>query len=284
MTRCVMVRVAAILLVVAAAVLAAAWIALRLRRVPKRRRRRERSSLPVVLAHGMFGFDSLQVRGRKVEYFRGVSRALKRDGVEVHVPRLSTAGSVKSRSLELAAFVRSLDVPKVHLIAHSMGGLDARRAISKGGLAPSVASLVTVGAPHRGTPLAGAGAKILPARAARALRLDGVADLVPSVTARFNRNVRNVRGVDYCCVVGAPRGIVPTHLHPLLVPGFLWMRETIGANDGVVPSESQEWGEILAELDADHWAQVGWSTKSKRRFDAPGFYVDLVRELRSRNA
>lgn len=44
---------------------------------------------------------------------------------------------------------------RLNIIAHSMGGLDARYyAISWLGLAERVASLTTIGIPHLGTPLA----------------------------------------------------------------------------------------------------------------------------------
>ena len=42
----------------------------------------------------------------------------------------------------------------MHLIAHSMGGLDARHMIVREGMAERVASLTTVGTPHNGTPVA----------------------------------------------------------------------------------------------------------------------------------
>src|SRR5207249_8887306 len=45
----------------------------------------------------------------------------------------------------------------VNIVAHSMGGLDARYAISQLGLGGRVASLITIGTPHLGTPLADAG-------------------------------------------------------------------------------------------------------------------------------
>ena len=42
----------------------------------------------------------------------------------------------------------------VHLIGHSLGGLDSRFLISKLGMADRVLSLTTIGTPHHGTPLA----------------------------------------------------------------------------------------------------------------------------------
>jgi hypothetical protein len=45
-----------------------------------------------------------------------------------------------------------------------------------------------------------------------------------------------------------------------------------------VPVTSQHWGEVLAEIEADHWAQIGWS----RHFDAAAFFEQILRELRGR--
>jgi triacylglycerol lipase len=43
---------------------------------------------------------------------------------------------------------------KVHIIAHSMGGLDARHLISRLGYSDRVASLSTISTPHHGTRIA----------------------------------------------------------------------------------------------------------------------------------
>ncbi|HZY02105.1 MAG TPA: hypothetical protein VFF02_01300, partial [Anaeromyxobacteraceae bacterium] len=59
---------------------------------------------------------------------------------------------------------------------------------------------------------------------------------------------------------------------------WLYLKRRAGENDGVVPASSQRWGEVLAEIEADHWAQIGWS----RSFDAAEFYARLLRELRGR--
>ena len=51
-----------------------------------------------------------------------------------------------------------------------------------------------------------------------------------------------------------------------------------GRNDGVVPEASQAWGEVMARVEADHWAIVGWS----KGFDAPDFYRSILRDLATR--
>src|SRR5256885_2765355 len=162
----------AILLAVALATLVAAGLFAhkrrRLRRaIPARRAPRLRH--PVVLAHGVLGFDEIAVAGRRHRYFRNIADGLRTLGGEFHHPRVPATGGVKERADHLAELIRSLPEGRVNVIAHSMGGLDARYAISRLGLEGRVASLVTVGTPHLGTPLADLALKGIPAAAGRAL-------------------------------------------------------------------------------------------------------------------
>jgi len=87
-------------------------------------------------------------------YFRGVGPRLEKEGWRVVQARVPPLGPIEARARELAACIRAVEARKVHVLAHSMGGLDARYAIARLGLAGKVASLVTVGTPHRGTPVA----------------------------------------------------------------------------------------------------------------------------------
>ena len=66
--------------------------------------------------------------------------------------------------------------------------------------------------------------------------------------------------------------------HPLLWPTHKYISERVGDNDGMVPLASQRWGEVIKQIEADHWAQIGWSPG----FDALRFYEELLRELRDR--
>jgi triacylglycerol lipase len=254
----------------------------RRRRRPAAPRRPAEPRLPVVLAHGLFGFDEIAMGGARHAYFRGIPARLEESSWDVRLSRVPRAGSVEVRARELAAFVRSLDAPRVNVVAHSMGGLDARYAISRLGLSERVASLTTVGTPHRGTPLAdlgvGLSARVGLRRALEAagMRLDAFDDLTAARLEAFNVEVPDAPGVAYGCVVGAVRH--RRQVNPLLLPSYLYLRGRAGDNDGVVPAASQLWGNVLAQIEADHWAQIGWS----RRFDAGEFYAGLLRELRGR--
>ncbi len=264
-----------------AAVLLVVWLRARARRAFRPLRRRAPRH-PLVLAHGLLGFDELRVGGARADYFRGVSARLGRDGCAVHRCRVAPTASIAARASALAAFVNAIDARRVNLVAHSMGGLDARYAIARLGLDRKVASLVTIGTPHRGTPLADA-ATSLAARAGllfalRRVNVDVEAfhDLTTARMDDFNGAVPDSRGVHYACIVGAPER--KRDVSPILVPTFAWLRDAAGGNDGMVPAESQRWGDVIRVVPADHFAQIGWS----RRFDAAELYAELLAELRAR--
>ncbi|MBF5045857.1 thioesterase [Aggregicoccus sp. 17bor-14] len=273
-----------LLLVLVCAAFAARWALRRRRQVRAVRRAARPLRHPIVLAHGVLGFDALELGGKRHEYFRGIPAHLRTLGCDVHLVQVPPVGSVAERAEALSRAVRSLDAERVHIIAHSMGGLDARYAISRLGLASRVASLTTIGTPHHGTPLADLGTDLLGEklglrRLAGALRV-GTDAFYALTTARmlaFNAEVPDVRGVAYGSYVAAFES-ASRALHPLLAPGYLYLSRRAGPNDGLVPASSQRWGEVLGTVEADHWAQVGWGS----RFDAPALYAALFAQLQQR--
>jgi len=268
-----------------ALLVAGAWLIWRrrerrtLQRVACRAERRPvRPRYPVVLAHGLFGFDEIAIGKVRQAYFRGVPARLERSGCVVNMARVARSRGIAARAQDLDSFVRGLDGHKVNIIAHSMGGLDARYAIARLGLGERVASLTTVGTPHRGTPLADMGARLAVGRLLQPLGVwpEAIDDLTVGNMERFNTEVKDLPGVAYGSVVGVTQS--KRKMNPLLVPGYLYLKRRHGENDGIVPSASQEWGEVLDRIEADHWAQIGWSL----HFDAAEFYAGLMRELRGR--
>lgn len=123
----------------------------------------------VILVPGFFAFSNLG----DMRYFLGVSRELERQlasrGVEadiVEVVTLPTA-SIRHRAAkvldEIHGIMERCDGP-IHVIGHSTGGLDARLAVAPTASLPTttdsnrayerVSTLITIAAPHFGTPLA----------------------------------------------------------------------------------------------------------------------------------
>ncbi|QXC56036.1 triacylglycerol lipase [Vibrio mimicus] len=107
---------------------------------------------PIVLVHGLFGFDSLA----GVEYFYGIPQSLTRDGAKVYVAQVSATNSTERRGEQLLAQVESLlaatGAKKVNLIGHSHGGPTVRYVAS---VRPDlVASVTSIGGVHKGSAVA----------------------------------------------------------------------------------------------------------------------------------
>ena len=107
---------------------------------------------PIVLAHGMLGFDSLL----GIDYWYGIPSALRRDGAQVYVTEVSQLNTSELRGEELLAQVEEIVAisgkPKVNLIGHSHGGPTIRYVA---GVRPDlIASVTSVGAPHKGSDVA----------------------------------------------------------------------------------------------------------------------------------
>lgn len=107
---------------------------------------------PIVLVHGLFGFDSFL----GVDYFYGIPQALQRDGARVFVAQVSAANSTEVRGEQLLAQVKNIlavtGASKVNLIGHSHGGPTIRYVA---GVAPHlVASATSVAGVNKGSRVA----------------------------------------------------------------------------------------------------------------------------------
>src|SRR5215470_4960520 len=108
---------------------------------------------PIVLAHGLAGFDQLF---GVVDYWFGIESALEDGGANVFVTSVAPLNTPQARGEELIDQIETIVAitgkPKVNLIGHSQGGIDVRYVAA---VRPDlVASVTTVGSPHKGADLA----------------------------------------------------------------------------------------------------------------------------------
>ena len=107
---------------------------------------------PIVLVHGVFGFDNIG----PVEYFYGIPSALRYDGARVYTVQVSAANSTEVRGEQLLTQVKQIlaatGAGKVNLMGHSHGGPTARYVAS---VRPDlVASVTSIGGVNKGSAVA----------------------------------------------------------------------------------------------------------------------------------
>jgi triacylglycerol lipase len=256
----------------------------------------------VVLAHGL---------GGSVESFDpAIVAALRADGFYVLRDAVPPADSVATRATALAfqldAFVEANQLDRVHIIAHSMGGLDSRYVLSTLHRGAKVASLTTLSTPHRGSPLADLALGIThslttsqqdailaiteflgPGVTSQQLHR-ALLDLAEAHADEFNDANLDVDGVAYRSYAGlstlfgvgnphaatecaAPGVTVPS---PSSLPGLLRLAGPIvGAglwlrpHDGVVPVDSSRWSGFQGCIPADHLDMTRAGAKAAAELD-----------------
>jgi triacylglycerol lipase len=239
----------------------------------------------VVFVHGFCGFDVLGLPnlGLSIRYFRKLAHSLKRFPVEAHFPALPPVGTSADRARALGQYVEKLEATSLHLVGHSMGGLDCRYFATHLDHARRVRSVTTVATPHRGSPLAdwvGSGRGAFPWVAGGVLQ-PGLTDLTTDACRRFNDAVIDRDDVHYSSYAGArPVGEMPPWFRP-------WTRlitRQAGENDSQVSVESARWGAFVKQVRADHLELAGWSLgapsrSDERPFDHIGLYHEIVDRL-----
>jgi len=197
---------------------------------------------------------------------------MRANGIEVITSSVPASASIEERALKLGQDIANKANGKsVNIIAHSMGGLDARYMISR--LQPEnveVLSLTTVASPHRGSAFAD-------------FLLEGIGDTyLPSIYKFFN---------DFGVSTGAFAQLTKKYMEEefnsktpddpnvryfsygaTFDPGF-WsaFRQTHavvfdkeGPNDGLVSVESAKWGTYKGTLvGVSHLDLINWTNRLK---------------------
>lgn len=107
---------------------------------------------PIVLAHGLFGFDKLL----GVDYWYKVPETLQKDGAKVYLTSVANSNSPEIRGEQLIEEIERVlaisGAEKVNLIGHSHGGPTTRYVASK--RPDLVASVTSISGVNKGTPVA----------------------------------------------------------------------------------------------------------------------------------
>ena len=230
----------------------------------------EGAIMNIVLASGFL--ISQRFLGR--DYFSDVQAHLEQAGHKVLPPLVPPLAKCEDRARVLAANIAGTfaDAP-VHIIAHSMGGLDGRMMIGRnfGGLGDPgrILSLTTLSTPHRGSPvadlLAGGGPGDLRGKfldvigrlgvdtgALHDLTVDATTTSIPDVVGTHP----HIRIRSY-----AASGRTPGfQTCALLKPTYDFVKAKTGEdNDGVVAVGSARYGDFQGPTwPCDHVQEVGY--------------------------
>ncbi len=263
-------------------------------RTQKKEENIKQNEYPIILAHGFarhdFLIDSLFTTlnlsiydfsfvSDRFHYFKGISSYLKKHGFDVYHSRVSWAANVKRRAKDLKEEVKRVlgetGKEKVHIIAHSMGGLDARYMIVNEKMADSVFSLTTIGTPHLGSVMADLvveqGIDKIIGLVGDFMNLEGINSLTTreclnfNIYANDNEVTNDVIYQVYYSEKDYDDVFVPFQ------PSWKLINEHEGNNDGLVCVTSQKWVKQLKfssrvkkirqkifPIDADHFDQIGW--------------------------
>ena len=252
---------------------------------------------PVVLMHG-FGIGASLRRGG---HLHNQAMHLRSRGVRAVAPNVSPYNTVRARTQmwddRLRHVLDETNADRLTVIAHSMGGLDARYLIRQMGWHEQIKVLVTVATPHRGSSVARLvleqpeavrdwvtdmanwlGSNVLEDGSAD--MREALRELTPDyVENTFNPEVPDHPDVTYYsfgCQAGEGTTIP---VSPIFRYFNSYLFDHEGVNDGIVSVESAHWGTYLGTVDADHAQQVGITSRLGAPFDADAFYAAIAQRL-----
>lgn len=255
---------------------------------------------PILLCHGYGAIASLV----KPSPLYDVALLLRSHNVLAFAPNIVPYAKIETRAESWERIIKELieNIPddKVNVIAHSMGGLDIRYALSKLDVARHIASFTTVSTPHRGTSLAELTLKTPEAiRDKLADFLDWMGDRIyphtksdsvasasqltrQYVTEVFNPQTPDVDDIPYYSYSSAVGRGTPEPIRVIARYQNKHIFEQEGPNDGMVSVESSQWGEHVQTLNLSHLEQMNLRIKDDRKQHFEAFWLDVVKMLQAK--
>jgi triacylglycerol lipase len=242
---------------------------------------------PIFLVHGLLGYDRVKIgKVTLASYFRGIPELLERAGNRILMTRVSPTAGVPVRAAQLKAYLdRKVPNEPVHILAHSMGGLDARYLVSQLLGAGRVLTLTTIATPHRGSPFADWGMIRFERLVRPCFNLLGVPsqafdDVTTAKCREFNEQVPDAPGVRYFSVAGRHE---PDYFRPEWLLSQQIIEAAEGPNDGLVSVTSASYGESCDVWEGDHLSLINWPNLRARLrgrwHDQTPNYCSLIGQL-----
>lgn len=258
-----------------------------------------RTKYPVILIHGIFFRD-----WQFFNYWHRIPAALIRNGGQIYYGRQQSAASLQRSGSDISRtilqVIQETGAEKVNLIAHSKGGLDCRYAISCLGMDKYVATLTTVGTPHKGCDMVDLFLKKLPDKLVRSVAdrynkiftrlgddtpdfMAGIQGLSAERAKYYDSEMPDSPDVSYRSVMTLMESSFSAGF-PLNI-GYLVIKKLNGENDGLVWTDSAVHGDHrlirpAAKRGISHGDMIDLNRENIRGFDVREFYVDMLFRLR----
>lgn len=259
-----------------------------------------RTRYPLVMVHGI-GFRDL----RYFNYWGRIPRELMENGAVIYYGNQEALGTIACNAEDIRKKILQVmeetGCEKVNIIAHSKGGLDARYAISKLGMAPCVASLTTMNTPHHGCRFVDYACglpeglyRFVAGCFDRTFRKFGdrnpdfytaTHQFATEASEKFNEQIPDAPQVYYQSYASRMKH---AWSHMLLSIPYCLIRLLEGENDGLVSTKSAVWGEFQGVFVNSHTRGISHGDiidlkrQDYRGFDVLETYVQIVARLKEK--
>lgn len=252
---------------------------------------------PVLICHGYGAIASLV----KPSPLYDVAMLMRSHDTLAFAPNIVPYAKIETRAARWVRLIHKIKkqtgVKKLNIVAHSMGGLDIRFALSKLNAAPHVESYTSICTPHHGTSLAELalntptgirdkigdfldwmGDRVYPTT--KSNTMGSVVQLTRKyIKETFNPGVPNVHGIPYYSYSSAVGKGTGHSIKVITRYQNNYIFEEEGINDGMVSVESSKWGEHIKTGGLSHLEQMNLRVKDDRKPLFNAFWMDVLNML-----
>lgn len=270
-----------------------------------------KGSYPIVLSHGVLGFDDRQgLLGGAIKYWGGMDDYLRSQGVAVLTPGTNPMQGISNRATDqknqINTWMAANGYTKVHIIAHSQGALVSRYMVSSLGMASKVSTVTSVNGVNKGTPIADIALAVIPSWLQPSVNIvvnmlsqviygksnQDIIAMTSSLTTgnvnalnAANPNVSTIKYYSYGSKITLPDLIqhpIMGLAYPITWTGGVFNGQG-GDNDGVVPYSSQQWGTWkggpsygILVTGVDHIEAINFAGMGQTWYDVKAYYLTMA--------
>lgn len=239
---------------------------------------------PVIFIHGLAAHSLIYERNDNLRSL------FEKNGYPFYVAKIPAIINLDKHSKILYDEIKKIAPRgKFHLVAHSMGGIIARKVVNDYRLGRRCLSLTTISTPHRGSVIANWAMKKIEDENPTAIEkllinliIGDTNDAIPVLTTDYMKKVfnpayPNLRRVKYYSMgFYIPRQAWKYTQNPLIIYANKLQRKdyNIKYNDGLVSPQSAYWGKYLGTFQGDHFAET-----VPIPFNGKNIYINVFKEI-----